>query len=70
MQKIMPVELLFSGIIDERNELMTDEAVRQIIKNDEKKCLMRVGLAHVDGIIEEFKKYGEVRVEEIKIDVK
>ncbi|MBI5064728.1 hypothetical protein HZA97_00700 [Candidatus Woesearchaeota archaeon] len=66
----LPIGLVFSGILNKRNELMAKNALEHITEDPRKVCLMRVGAAHLDGIIEEFKKYGEVKVEKVDLNFK
>ena len=70
LNKLFPLEILFKGIIDERNKLMTEEAFNQIKENSKDICLIRIGIAHQRGVIEELKKYGNIEVENVEIEVK
>ncbi|MFC1740914.1 hypothetical protein ACFL3V_00055 [Nanoarchaeota archaeon] len=51
------------GIIHERNRLMTENFIYHMDMYPGTKPLIRVGEAHVDGVIKEFKKYGELTCE-------
>lgn len=65
----LPIDLVFSGILNKRNELMAKNSLEHITNKDNI-CLVRVGAAHLEGMIEEFKKYGEVKVEKVDLNVK
>ncbi len=67
--KVLPIDLVFGGILHKRNELMAKNSLEHIISG-KNVCLIRVGAAHMEGMIEEFKKYGEVKVENVSLDIK
>lgn len=54
-----------ADLLEERNKLMAENALHYIFNHPEQVTLVRVGKAHIEGILKEFEKHGEIKVKKI-----
>lgn len=63
-------KLPLTGIIDNRNHNMVEEAIVKLVENPDKMPLIGVGQAHVKGMLDEFAKQGKLTERPLEFQMK